>query len=210
MKKQFIYAAVLIAGFLGFTSNSFGQFNAEISIGDRGLRSFYLSVGNYYNVPQREVVIIHERRIPAEEVPVVFYIARHAHVSPVEVAAYRKRGCSWIEVSRHYGLGPDIYGHSYPGGYYKHKKHRNKNVVYISDGEIINYVNTRVMCDSYGCSRDDVYRMRNQGYGYVNINDRYYNERHGRGRDDRHDVKIKVKEKHNHGRGHGKWDRHDD
>jgi hypothetical protein len=38
-----------------------------ISIGEEGqegLSSFYLSVGDYYRVPQREVIIIRERGIP--------------------------------------------------------------------------------------------------------------------------------------------------
>lgn len=231
MKKQLIYAAVFFTVCLGLSSSLFAQINAGISIGDRGLRSFYLSVGDYYNVPQREVVVVHERNIPDEEIPVVFYIAKRAHVSPEEVAVYRRRGCSWMEVTRHYGLGPDIYGRTVvveggprgnAWGYYKHNKHRNVETVYVNDNDIVSYVNTRVVCDRYGCSQDDVHRLRNQGYGYVNIHDRYYNNRHGNDRIDRGSYynqgnsedhggnykEIKVKEHGNgHGHGHGRWDR---
>ncbi|MGE5682312.1 MAG: hypothetical protein ACM34K_15705 [Bacillota bacterium] len=211
MKKRLMFAAVLIMSVVGFTSNIFAQFNAGISIGDRGLRSFYLSIGNYYHVPEREVVVIHERRVPHDEIPVVFYVARHAHVSPEEVAAYRMRGCSWMEVSQHYGLGPDIYGRQVvvdgprgnAWGYYKHNKHARVQTVYLSDPEIVSYVNTRIMTDSYGCSRDDVYRMRNQGYDYAKIHDRYYTAKYDRRRDD--DGDRNYREGNSYGNGNGKW-----
>ena len=45
---------------------------AEVRIGatitDEGLRSFHVAIGSYYHVPEREVIVIRERRIP-DDVP---------------------------------------------------------------------------------------------------------------------------------------------
>lgn len=47
-----------------------------VSIGDRGFRSFYLAVSNYYRVPYREVMILRDRySVPYDDIPVVFLLA---------------------------------------------------------------------------------------------------------------------------------------
>ena len=37
--------------------------NIGVSIGEEGLRGFYLAVGDYFRVPEREVIIVRERRM---------------------------------------------------------------------------------------------------------------------------------------------------
>lgn len=222
MKKQSIYAAMVMALVsLGSFSQSSAQVNAGISIGSNGLNDFYLNIGNHYRVPRREVIVIHEERIPDDEIPVVFYIADRAHVSPRKVAAYRRSGCSWMDVTTHFGLGPDIYGrpvvvegppygHAY--GYYKHNKHaRNNDRVYLSDREIITYSNSRLPAYSrhqdnrYDNRRDDVryreddsrYRQDDRSYRQDDRGNRDDGDRgNGRGNGKNH-------EKHNNGRGRG-------
>jgi hypothetical protein len=80
-----------------------------VYIGDEGLRGFYLSVGDYYRVPEREVVIIRERGMSYEEMPVVFFIAGRAHVAPGVIVDLRLRGMSWMDITFRYGLSPEIY-----------------------------------------------------------------------------------------------------
>src|SRR5688572_20158980 len=48
-------------------------FSVSAHIGD-----FHVAVANYYHVPEREVIVIRERRIPDDEIPVALFIARHA------------------------------------------------------------------------------------------------------------------------------------
>jgi hypothetical protein len=61
-------------------------------IGEDGLKGFFLAVGDYYRVPQREVIMIRERGIPPYEVPVVLFIAKRAHVAPEVIMNLRLGG----------------------------------------------------------------------------------------------------------------------
>ncbi|HWR88780.1 MAG TPA: hypothetical protein VN260_00845, partial [Dissulfurispiraceae bacterium] len=85
------------------------QVDMGLSVGDEGLRSFYLAVGNYYHVPQTEVTFVYERGIPHHELPVVFFLARQAHVPPSAVIDLRLNRYSWADITFHYGLSPEIY-----------------------------------------------------------------------------------------------------
>lgn len=68
--KTTAYAFVL-AGSLLFGSN----FDIGVSGSDGKIDGFSLSIGDYYRVPQQEVIVV-ERRIPREEVGVAYYLAR--------------------------------------------------------------------------------------------------------------------------------------
>ncbi|MGE5430720.1 MAG: hypothetical protein ACM3QX_06585 [Syntrophomonadaceae bacterium] len=160
------------------------QIDAGISIGGGGMNSFYMSIGNYFRVPEREVVVVRERRIPDEEIPVVFYISQRARVPYSEIIGCRKRGMSWMDITYHYNLGPDIY---FPGEvqgppYGKAWGHRKKERATYRDYEIVNAVNSRFMSDYHHCSPTEITRLRGQGNSYVQINDRYVGRKnHGRG-----------------------------
>ena len=67
---------VTLAPSLG-VDRAFAQtaFSVSAHIGD-----FHVAVANYYQVPEREVIVIRERRIPDDEIPVALFIARHAGV----------------------------------------------------------------------------------------------------------------------------------
>jgi hypothetical protein len=43
--------------FFFLCSNSEASVDLGVSIGDEGLRGFYLAVGDYYRVPEKEVII---------------------------------------------------------------------------------------------------------------------------------------------------------
>ncbi len=125
---------------------------AQVSVGfsvDNGrLESFHMAVGNYYHVAPREVVVIHDRGIPEEEVPVVFFIAHRTHYSPDAIIQMRLRGESWEDISSRCGLDPDeCYGPVVTGppygkawGYYRNHGGGHPRHVY-SDDEIVTYVN---------------------------------------------------------------------
>lgn len=104
-----ILLIVLTLMFLFPVSNSEATVDLGISIGDEGLRGFYLAVGDYYRVPEREVIIIKERHIPDEEIPVVFFIAQRAHVRPATIIDLRLRGKTWMDITLHFGLSPGIF-----------------------------------------------------------------------------------------------------
>ncbi len=170
-----------------------GQVQVGISATDRGLQSFYLAIGEYYRVPEREVVVIRGRHIPDEEIPVVFFISQRAHVEPALIMNMRTRGQSWMDISLHFGLGSEVYyvparevsgppyGKAY--GYYKNKPRNKWKAIRLSDGDIVNFVNLRFVTEHYGYDPPAVMRMRGEGKSFVVINDEVKTRSHGRGKD---------------------------
>jgi hypothetical protein len=179
-----------------------------ISIGEEGLRSFYLSVGDYYRVPEREVVVIRERGIPYEEMPVVLFLAGSAHVAPGVIVDLRLRGMSWMDITFQYGLSPEIYyvplktapgppyGNAY--GHYKKWPRKEWKKVRLGDDDVVNLVNLKFASEHYGYSPEEVIKMRSGGRNFVEINEEIKKEK---GRDRKENTKIKDKGKKQKGNG---------
>jgi len=161
------------------------QPNSRVSVGgsfvDGDLNSFYFSLGEYYRVPERDVLYIHERRIPDYEIPVVLFIFQRARVTPSVIINLRLSGSSWMDISLRFGLGPDIYyvpvqsvygspyGHAY--GHYQNRSRNEWNKIRLADDDVVNLVNLRFISERYGYPPEDVMRMRSSGKNFVSIHD---------------------------------------
>jgi len=165
--------------FCPFTQQSLADVDVGLSIGDEGLKSFYLAIGDYYQVPEKQIIIVRRQKIPEEEMPVVFFIAKKAHVSPQVIINMRLGGKSWWEISAHYGLRADVfyvplkndpgppYGKAY--GHFKHQKKNEWNKIVLSDADIINFVNLRFVSEYWDYSPEEVVKMRGKGENFVII-----------------------------------------
>jgi hypothetical protein len=162
--------------------------NIGVSIGEEGLRGFYLAVGDYFRVPEREVIIIQERRIPDDEIPVVFFLAARARVSPGVIVDLRLGGKSWLDITLHLRLGPEIYyvpipvavkgppyGKAY--GYYKNKPKKDWGKIVLADADVVNLVNLRFVSEHYHYAPEKVIEMRSKGKNFVVINDQVKKEK---------------------------------
>ncbi|BAN36227.1 hypothetical protein SCD_n02419 [Sulfuricella denitrificans skB26] len=145
------------------------------------LNSFYFSLGEYYRVPERDVIFIRERRIPDHEIPVVLFISQRARVTPSAIINLRLSGSSWMDISLRFGLGPDVYyvpvqsvyGSPYTHAY-GHYQNRNRNEwqkIRLADDDVVNLVNLRFISERYGYPAEEVMRMRSSGKNFMNIND---------------------------------------
>ena len=221
MKKIIVLFAVLI-GLASAASVSAQNVSTGISIADGELRSFYFAIGDYYRVPESRVVYVRQHyRIPDEEVPVVFFLASRAHVDPSVIIDLRLRQrMSWLNITLHYGLTPEIYyvpvqrvGPPYGKAYGYYKKHgKDYKKVRLADADVVNLVNLRFISEYHGVAAEVVMDRRGRGERFVVMNNHYYKEKgkkhhgddrgKGKGKDDRwdkHDKGHKGKEK-----GHGK------
>lgn len=154
---------------------------ATIVNGD--MRGFYFALGDYYRVPEREVILIRERRIPDYDIPVVLFISQRARVAPGVIMDLRLSGRSWMDITLHFGLGPDIYyvpvreiygppyGRAY--GHYKNKHRKDWHRIRLADHEVVDMVNLRFMSEHYGRPPEEVMRMRSSGKSFVGINDEF-------------------------------------
>lgn len=151
------------------------EVNLGISIGEEGLRGFHLSIGNYFRVPEREVVYIRERRIPEPEIPVVFFIAGRAHVAPAQIVELRLKGQSWMSIVAYYRLSPEIfyvpvsgppYGRAY-GHLKKPKKEWRK--ISLRDDEVVSMVNLKFISEHHRIPPEQVIRLRSEGRSFAAI-----------------------------------------
>lgn len=188
-----IHVMLIMSIFCLSTSSVHAQSRLDIgaTITDEGLRGFYLSVGDYFRVPEREVVVVHDRGIPYYESPVVFYLASMAHVSPGVIMDLRLSGRSWMDITLRFGLSPEIfyvpvqidpgppYGRAY--GYYKKRPRKEWNRIRLSDDDVVNLVNLRFTSEHHGYRSDDVMRMRSSGKNFMSIHDDIRKEKKRKG-----------------------------
>ena len=193
MKKIFIAAIV----FSFFALVPAGAVRAEISMGislsESGMGSFYLSLGNYSRVPEKEVMAVKWKGIPDEELPVVFFFASKAGVRYEEIVRLRLKRTGWMKIARMYNINPAVfyvpvnssaygrvYGRQYR--YYTGQKQDKWKRIKLTDREIINFVNLRFVSEYYGYAPEYVMKMREEGKSFTAID-----------RDMRH-MKMKKKE----------------
>lgn len=180
-------AIILIALSVGSAS---AEVNVGVSIDKDGIKGFYLAIGEHYKVAEKEIVVVRERSVPDEDLPVIFHIARHAGVSHLKVIALRLKGLSWIDITFHYGLTAEIfyvpikhkpgppYGKAW--GHFKKGKKGDWKAVRLADPDIVNYVNLKFLSDRYGYSPEDVIKMRANGDSFVNINGQIKKAKHNK------------------------------
>jgi hypothetical protein len=167
------------------------QWSVGISGGSEGINGFSLSIGEYYRVPEREVLVIHERGIYEEELPVVFYIAQRARVYPEEVVDLRLSGMSWMDITLYFGLSPEIYyvpmviqrygppyGHAY--GYYHNHPRGGWTRNDLHDADIVNQVNLKFISEHQRYAPEKIMRYRSKGRSFIAIDRDISKEKHGK------------------------------
>jgi len=162
--------AFLSAGFIGLAS---AQVSVGVNISGKGLDAFHLAIGDYFKVSTQQVQACEDSSIPAEEQPVVFFIAQRANVSPESVILLRTRGSSWMQIALHYNINPRVFytqgdytGTSYENGAKSFQKKR----INLSDADVVNFVNLKFTSEHYGHEPKEIAKMRTGGTDFVTIN----------------------------------------
>ena len=198
MDRNTVRVMIAILGFSAVSLRAQVQAGAVFS-GD-GLRSFYFAVGNYYQVPERDVVVVQQQALPPDEVPVVFYVAQRARVAPSVVVDLRRRGLSWADIAFHFRLDPDIYyfrgGPPYGKAYGYWKKHPPR------DAEVIDAVNVHFLSDYHHVTPDEIWTERSGGRSYAVVAENF-EARRGKGQGRRRDDDDDDDRGHGHGKGKG-------
>jgi hypothetical protein len=170
------------------TAHAQTPFSVSAHIGD-----FHVAVANYYQVPEREVIVIRERRIPDDEIPVALFIARHAGVPWGRVVDMRLRGDSWWDISVRLGVSPEVYyvpvavvsGPPYGRalGHYKKKHRKEWRTIVLTDADVVNLVELRFLSEHYRVPPERVIELRGRDRDFVAI----HAEVRGGGKHDRGD-----------------------
>ena len=69
-------------------------------------QDLYQDLSQRYQVPVSEVLWVHRQGIVDADLPLVFFIAAKAEVTPGPVVRLHNSGLSWEEVERHYNIEP--------------------------------------------------------------------------------------------------------
>jgi hypothetical protein len=177
--------------------------SAAAQIGD-----FRIAVSNHYRVPEREVIVIHDRKIRDEEIPVVLFIAQRARVQPATIVDLRLRGMSWWSISTRFHIGPEVYyvpvavtpGPPYGKAYGHYKKNRNQwNTIVLADDDVVNLVQLRFLSEYYHVSPERVIDARRGGSFMV-----VQREMSSHGKSGKDDDKGKKADDKGNGRGRGR------
>jgi hypothetical protein len=197
-----VLSVLTVAPAIGDRAEAQTAFSVSAHVGD-----FHIAVANYYHVPEREVIVIRERRIPDDEIPVALFIARHASVPWARVVDMRMRGDSWWAISVRLGLGPEVYYvpvASTPGppygralGHYKKKGRKEWRTIVLTDADIVNLVELRFLSEHYRVAPERIIALRADDRDFVAIHAQV-RERDSRGERDHSDDRGRG------GRGKGK------
>lgn len=187
MRKTLLWIFVTLFSTVCLSHNSQAEFNVGLSIDDEGVRDFHLVIGNHFTVPEKNVYQVRQRSIPDEELAVVFYFASHSGVRPADIVDFRLKGKSWMEISTLIGLNPDIfyvqfqkdpgppYGKAY--GYYKKHEKKQWRKIQLSDSEIADIVNLKVLSAHYQCSPEEIVSMKKEKKSFISINAEFKNKK---------------------------------
>ncbi len=162
----------------------FTNVNATVSIGmtvtNDGLKNFYFSIGEFYRVPEREVIVVRQQGIPDEELAVVFFLATRAKVPPAQIIKWRMHNrWTWMKIVAKLRLSPEIFyvpvDVPVTGGYYGkiyvyYQQPRNKwRYIKLTDTEVVHCVNLHFISGYYGYKPIEVIKMRDAGKNFVVI-----------------------------------------
>jgi hypothetical protein len=100
----------------------------QLEFGGPPARGFYGSLAESYDVPERDIWVMHEAGVADNDIPELLYIYAHSHYSLRQIYSLRLRGATWENLSNWCGVplfrdrsGPP-YGNAY--GHYKHATER--------------------------------------------------------------------------------------
>lgn len=150
---------------------------------DAARADYFRSVAGFFNLPANEVAILSDWDIPAQEIPVVLFMARRAGVSPEALVALRDGGQSWSSLATRYRVTPSalhvpvpdeaptgVLTAAYQG--YRSNEVGSWDSIRLSDQEIIALVNLRVISQTLAIPPERVLRSSGPGVTWVALHAR--------------------------------------
>lgn len=160
--------------FTALTLNA-ADFQIGVSGSDNGIDGFSLSIGNYYHVPQPQIVEV-RNHVNDDEMGVVYLLSQRSNRDAGFITNLRNKGMSWWDITLRLGLDPySVYAVDAPS-YGKNFGHKR-----MDDREIVDRTNIQFLSRYYHVRPDEIISHRERGERYDTINDRYWKKKHGRG-----------------------------
>lgn len=143
-------------------------------------RAYFRAVARYFQLPESEVEILANWDLPADEIPVLLFVARRAGVSAEALVALRESGRSWTELSDRYQIGAralhvplhDVSAAGRLSGVYETFNSTPVDRwgdIRLSSDDIVALVNVRVLSQSLGMTPDDIARRTANSRSFVEL-----------------------------------------
>lgn len=141
--------------------------------GDAATQAYFAAVAEYFVLPRSEVDILGEWRLPAEEIPVVLFLAQRGGVSPEAVVALRGSGQGWAALAQRYGTAAAQFHvplpESAPAGSLEGVYQRFRSLpvsrwreIELADADIVGLVNLRLLAETLRRPPQDVLAERSR------------------------------------------------
>lgn len=152
--RCFRRVGMVLALAAGFATGGTAQ-----GVGDAGREAYFGAVAEFFELPRSEVAILGEWRLPADEIPVVLFVARRAGISPEALVALRGSGRGWAELAQRYRVDASHFhvplpDRANPGRLEAaYRQYRSLPIerwgeVRLEDADIIALVNVRVLAQT--------------------------------------------------------------
>ena len=130
---------------------------------------YFRAVAEFVQLPPAEVTILSDWRLPADEIPVVLFIARRAGVSAEALVALRRSGRGWSELAGRYGLDASHFHVPLPEGAaagrldaaygrFRASPVSGWSSMALEDGQIVDLVNLRLVSQTLRLAPEAVLR----------------------------------------------------
>lgn len=138
------------------------------------VEAYFGAVAEYFVLPRSEVDILGEWRLPAEDIPVVLFLARRGGVSPEAVVALRESGQGWAALAARYRMGPAQFHVPLPesasagslaGAYERFRSLPTSRwrEIELGDDDIVALVNLRVLSETLRRPPQEILAERSRG-----------------------------------------------
>ena len=172
--KMFCTAACLSIGLLACPT--FAATSAASNTGDQ----YLMAVADYFEVSYEDVFSNNET-LTSGEIPVAFYIAQRTNIAVDSVIRLRQTPLSWVETASRLGLNAacfyvmvtgEITSKTFAPIFEKFSttSEQNWRKLELSDNEVVNLVNLRVMYSQYDYSVYEVMAFRDANKSWDNVN----------------------------------------
>ncbi len=148
------------------------------AVGQAGREAYFRAVGDHFQVPLQEVVLIGDWDLSPDEVPVVLFLAQRAGVSSDALVGLRRAGRPWRDVASRFGLGTQAFHvplpEDPPSGIlarafraFRETEAREWGRIQLEDEEIVALVNLRVLSQVAQASPARVLQCREEAGSFL-------------------------------------------
>jgi len=154
--------------------------SAQDSTADRqaALDTYVRVLSTHFRLPQTEVRILAEGRVPADELAVALRIARFSGIPPVSLLAQRRSGEAWLLIARRYDLGAASFHVAIPDAQVDasvarvHALFRDSppsqwDAIDLNDAEFVALANLLVLSSELGVSHGQILEARAAAGSFV-------------------------------------------